>query len=142
MRHLDSTYQDLEDKVGPYLDQDDLAAVEQLSVEKQNLLSLYYDTWRARDEFVENVYVDGTRKKQKWQSAGAVLEAMTCQPCGGSDIGDVFHPYKCALGRCNDCPNLPAMAGHGAMTSDGPGSLITWSWYEHCLLYTSPSPRD
>ena len=57
-------------------------------------------------------------------------------------LHDAFSNFK-KLRPANFNIASPITASDGSLVSDKQGKLVRWQeYYETCLLYTSPSPRD
>ena len=91
----------------------------------------YMELHDSRSEFVEQVFTDSTCRQQRQMNIKDVAEEMTCKPVGGSFVGNDFHPHKCALGRCVECPEFIPPKGERTMVPNSKGGFISWSRYEN-----------
>jgi hypothetical protein len=97
------------------------------------LQDTYLEVFYGRQKYLETVFQDDEGLLQKQRTIKDVLDGMTCQPVGGSGLGNDFHHYNSCLGRCknNGCGNFEPPPGENDRTGRGPGSMITWSRYEY-----------
>jgi hypothetical protein len=61
------------------------------------LQDTYLEVFDARQKYLETVFEDDEGLLQKQRTIKDVLDRMTCQPVGGSAVGNDFHHYNCCL---------------------------------------------
>ena len=84
--------------------------------------------------FLEDNFTNGKNSPQRHLKMRDACDSMTCERVEGTE----FYPYKCCLGRCEECPTYPFRCGESSRTGDGAGSRISWTQYEtqyHCRLH-------
>lgn len=96
-----------------------------------DLKEQHLELFDCRRQHVEKACTDNSCSQQRQLNTKDVTNNMICRPVGGSFLGNDFHPCKCALGRCTECPGFLPSRGERTEIANSSGDFMSWSRCEN-----------